>query len=75
MAENAAKSVILAALADGHELSGPALRERAELSDEDFYEVILQLETDRRVKSRWAVGLSPMVRLYRLAGVEIAPGA
>ena len=75
MAENAAKSAILAALAYGHELSGPALRERAELSDRDFYKVILQLETDRRVESRWAVGLSPMVRLYRLAGVEIAPGA
>jgi len=71
MAEKKITEAILMALGNRFELSGPILRENANLSSEDFYAVILQLESDRKVKSRWAEGVSPMVRLYRLADVRI----
>jgi hypothetical protein len=71
VAENAVDDAILAALAERQELAGPLLRERAGLTSDEFYAAILQLESDRRVRSRWAEGVSPMVRLYRLADVEI----
>jgi hypothetical protein len=67
-------AALLDALADGQELAGPVLRERAGLSDNDFYALILQLETDHKIKSRWADGVSPMVRLYRLARVKLPSG-
>ena len=73
MAEDPVDKAILAALAQRTELPGPVLRERARVSNDEFYAAILQLETDRKVKSRWAEGSAPMVRLYRLADVKLAP--
>ena len=75
MAEDTVEGAILAALGDRREWAGPALRERAGVSDDEFYAAILQMESDRQIKSRWAEGVSPMVRLYRLADVRVSSDA
>jgi len=75
MVEDAVDKAILSALEERLELPGPVLRERAGVSTDDFYAAILQLESDRKVRSRWAEGVSPMVRLYRLADVKIGSDA
>jgi hypothetical protein len=74
MDERLRTAAVLAALANEQELPGPVLRERAGMSENDFYALILQLEANLQVKSRWAEGTSPMVRLYRLADVKLSSG-
>ena len=63
MAEDGAGKAILKVLAEHQEVTGPMLRDLAAVGTDAFYPAITALEAAGKVKSRWAEGDGPEIRL------------